>query len=208
MKNILKKNIFSRVAVALVTMAALFSSASHASLITKDFSSLGKIANPGQISWDFSTPAGFAYLAFELVGYNSLDGYKKSYSDTFHLRLNGAEIFTGSFNMGGGGSNKIIFNPNGGTALTTTNGSTGNVHNSTQVTWSGGTTDINLPIILLSGANKLEFSYSGYQQPLNDEWWGVNLASITTMSASESSSIILLGIGLLGVLTLRRKSFD
>ncbi|RYZ96514.1 MAG: PEP-CTERM sorting domain-containing protein [Moraxellaceae bacterium] len=203
------KIILSKVAITLLSVIALFSTPTFASVITKDLSTLGSKPSPGQLSWSFNADAGFANLDFELAGYRSLDGYDNNYTDIFHLRLNGAEIFTGSFNMGGGGSNKILFNPNGGTALTTTYGATDNIHNSHQVTWSGGVTQISLPIILLSGANKLDFSYTGWAQPSTDESWGVNIASITpsTTSLPESNSYLLLIVGLLGLVTLRRKSF-
>ena len=201
------KRVFSKVAVALFSMMALFSSGSFATVITDDLSVAGTRPSPGQINWTFYAPSGPANVAFELAGYRSLDGYN-NYTDIFHLLLNGAEVFTGSFNMGGGGWNTVLFNPNGGTAVTTTYGATDDVHNSHQVTWAGGVTQIALPVNLLAGANKLTFAYTGWAQPPTDEWWGVNLISVTTRTqVSESSSILLLAIGLLGIFTLRRKSF-
>jgi len=198
------KNIFSK---AIIGLLVTFSSASFATVITQDLSTLGVKNSPGQITWNIETPNGPANLEFELAGYRSLDGYNNNYTDIFHLWLNGTEIFTGSFNMGGGGWNKILFNPNGGTAVTTTYGATDDIHNSRQVTWEGGVTQIALPIELLLGVNELIFAYTGYAQSLSDESWGVNLASITTsIHLPESNSYILLLIGLLGIATLRRKS--
>lgn len=201
------KSIFSSVAIALLSITASFSSSTYASIINNDFSVLGARSNPGQIAWNFNNVGGAAALDFELVGYKSLDGYNNCCTDIFHLLLNGGEIFTGSFNMGGGGSNKIVFNPNGGTALTSTFGATDNIHNSHQVTWQGGKTQITLPLILLAGANQLNFKYTGSSQGKMDESWGVNLATITTpTSLPESSSYVLFLIGLLGIITLRRRN--
>jgi hypothetical protein len=199
------KNIFSK---AIFALLVTFSSASFATVITEDLSTWGIKNTPGHITWNVNTAGGPATLEFELAGYQSLDGYNNNYTDIFHLWLNGTEIFTGSFNMGGGGSNKILFNPNGGTAVTTTYGATDNIHNSRQVTWEGGVTQIALPIDLLLGVNELIFAYTGYAQSLSDEGWGVNFASITTsVHLPESNSYILLLIGLVGIATLRRKSF-
>jgi hypothetical protein len=119
-------------------------------------------------------------------------------------------VFTGSFNLGGGGSNTVLYNPNGGSALTTTFGASDDIHNSHQVTWAGGLTQIALPIELLAGINQLQFSYSGVNQGMGDESWGINLASInfatTKMTVPEPSTFVLLMVGLLGVAVLRRKA--
>ena len=199
------KSVCSKVAVALFPLMAIFSSVSNAALITEDLGVWGMKASPGHITWNFNAPNGPAALEFELVGDKSLDGYNNCCTDIFHLALNGAEIFRGSFNMGGGGWNTILFNPNGGTSLTTTYGATGDVHNSQQVTFAGGLTQIMLPIHLLLGSNQLHFSYTGNSQGGRDERWGVNLATITTKTVPESANYILLLVGLAGIITLRSK---
>lgn len=201
------KSVFSKVAAALFSIVTLFSSPSFATVISDDLSVLGTRPSPGQLTWTVWAPSGTGTLAFELAGYRSIDGYNTNYTDIFHLWINGTEVFTGSFNMGGGGKNTILFNPNGGTALTTTFGATDNVHNSRQVTWAGGVTQISLPISLLAGANQIGFGYSGWGQPSTDEWWGVNFASITTaLAVPESNGLILLVLGMLGLVTLRRRN--
>ena len=200
------KSVFSKVAVALFPLIAIFSSASNAGIITEDLGVWGMKTSPGNITWNFTAPSGHAELEFELVGAKSLDGYSNCCSDIFHLALNGAEIFRGSFNMGGGGLNTILFNPNGGTSLTTTYGATGDVHNSQQVTFAGGLTQIMLPLHLLLGPNQLNFSYTGIGQGAHDELWGVKIATITTKTLPESASYILLLVGLAGIVTLRRRS--
>jgi hypothetical protein len=50
------KRVLSKVAVAFISMMALFSSASHATVITDDLSVLGHQTTPGQINWNFWAP--------------------------------------------------------------------------------------------------------------------------------------------------------
>lgn len=199
--KLLKK--ISLTAGALSVAALVATGSAQANVISENFESLGKQATGESITWDFITGGGASTLAFELAGYSSLDGYKKnSTDDTFHLAVNGTEIFTGSFNMGGGGINAILFNPNGGSAQTTTFLATDDIHNSRQVTWGGGVTQISLPIWLLAGLNQITFSYSGNPQGINDEAWGVNEANLTTVP--EPGAYTLLLAGLFGLLMARR----
>lgn len=195
--------------LSLLSAAAIFTSVAQASIIQNDFSSLGAQLSPGQINWNFNAAGGAALLGFELTGYRSLDGFNNGgYTDIFHLLLNGTEIFTGSFNLGGGGSNNIMYNPNGGSAVTTTFSAMDNPLDSHQVTWAGGLSQIALPISLLLGANQVQFSYSGVYQGLQDESWGINFATITSVTkvvVPESSTLALLMAGLLGIIALRHK---
>jgi hypothetical protein len=197
--------------LSLLTAAAIFSSAAQALVISNDFSSLGSKPTPSQISWNFNTTGGSALLGFELAGFKSLDGFNNGgYTDIFHLLLNGTEIFTGSFNLGGGGSNTILYNPNGGSALTTTFNASDDPQNSHQVTWAGGLTQVTLPISLLLGANRVQFGYTGAFQSMQDESWGINLATITSAKVTkvvvpEPSTLVLLVAGLLSIVALRRK---
>jgi hypothetical protein len=204
------RNIPSSIAVSLLSLAGMFSSLANASVIYKDFSDLGVQKSPAQIVWNLEATddlaSSSAILDFELTGFKSLDGYNNCCTDTFHLWVNNAEVFTGAFNMGGGGSNKVLFNPNGGTAVTTTYGATDNTHNSRQATWAGGATQVSLPIDLLTGTNSISFSYSGYTQNLLDEGWGVKVASISKATVPEPSNFMLLMAGLAGIVVLRRRT--
>jgi hypothetical protein len=198
------------ITLSVLSAAAIFSSTAQASVISNDFSVLGAKPNPSQISWNFNAAGGSTLLGFELAGFGSLDGYNNGYTDIFHLLLNGTEIFTGSFNLGGGGSNTILYNPNGGSAVTTTINASDNSQNSHQVTWAGGLTQITLPISLLMGENQVQFGYTGVFQGMQDESWGVNLATITSPSATkvvipEPSTLVLLMAGLLSIVALRRR---
>jgi hypothetical protein len=182
--------------------------AHSASLSTGGYVLGSQLASPGSFEAAFTAAsAGAGELSFELVGFKSLDGYKNCCGDVFHLSLNGTEVFAGAFNMGGGGSNAILFNPNGGKALTTTYGAGDDPHNSHQVTWAGGVSAIALPITLVAGHNFLTFSYTGQLQGLGDEAWGVNsLAIATPVPEPQTYALMLAGLGALGFIARRRKA--
>ena len=195
------------IATTLLSLTAFLSSATHAFVVTKDFSDLGIQKTASQIDWIVDTTGGASILEFELAGFKSLDGYKNCCTDTFHLWINDTEVFTGSFNMGGGGSNKVLFNPLGGKAVTTTFDAKDKVSISKQSPKAGGVTQISLPIELLAGTNHIFFSYTGRSQSAIDEGWGVNKASLTNTAVAvpEPSNIMLLIGGLFGMIMLRRR---
>jgi hypothetical protein len=200
--EVMKLNI---IGTAVLSLAAIFSSAGHASVITKDFSDLGIQKTASQIGWTLDAIGGVSILDFELAGFKSLDGYQNCCTDTFHLWINDTEVFTGSFNMGGGGSNKVLFNPLGGKAVTTTFNAKDKVSISKQAPKLGGVTQISLPVELLAGTNQIFFSYTGRTQSAIDEGWGINKASLTSIVVPEPSNIMLLLGGLFGMIMLRRR---
>ena len=182
--------------LAVLSIAVFAASNAQATTYSADFSGLGALPSPGNIAWDFSAPGGPGNLSFELRGYITLDGAGVYYSDTFHLSVNGSEIFTGSFDMGGGGgaSNAILYNPNGGTASTTSYGVA-----------QGGVTEISIPILLDGGGNQhIVFAYNGVYQGLIDEGWGVNLATVTA-PVPIPSTMLLFGSGLAGLVGIARR---
>src|SRR5437867_1369988 len=127
---------FSKMLVGLAMAAA-----AACAQATTVYGGTGELASPDTVSATFASAGGAATVSFTLNGYASLDG-DNFYIDIFHLSLNGTEVFTGTFDMGGGGANRILYNPNGGTALPTSFGLFG-----------GGVTDIMVPHSLLSGFN-------------------------------------------------------
>ena len=202
MSGKLVKSIKIGVFGSLLSLSALLASVgAQAGLLVQDFNALGEHETTESITWSFTSEGGSSTLDFELAGYGSLDGFDNFYTDIFHLSVNGSEVFQGSFNLGGGGSNIILFNPNGGSAQTTTFGTTDDSHNSSQVTWEGGVTQISIPLHLLQGENEITFSYSGDNQWKYDEAWGVNLATVTL---PEPAAFSLLFAGLFGLLIGRR----
>lgn len=156
-----------------------------------------------------SLAATHADLSFQLGGSRSLDG-ANNYSDVFTLSLNGTQIFRGTFNLGGGGANKIFFNPYGASVLVTTFGTSfGDPHNSTQNTWAGGIADISLSNISLnSGLNTLTFGYGSNLQGIGDEGWKVNAVNVTASAVPEPETyaMFLAGLGLIGAAVRRRKN--
>ena len=196
----------SRISIAVLSLAAIFSSVSQASVITKDFSELGIQKNASQIGWTVDTTGGASILEFDLNGFKSLDGYGNCCTDTFHLWVNNTEVFTGSFNLGGGGSNKLLFNPLGGKAVTTTFNATDKVKSSKQAPKVGGVTQISLPVDLFAGVNQIFFSYTGRTQSAIDEGWGISKASLISASVPEPSNLVLLLGGLFGMMILRRRA--
>ena len=159
----------------------------------------GELANPASFSWSFDAIAAdpAATMSFVLNGYRSLDGFN-SYPDFFTLNLNGSDIGTGTFNLGGGG-----FSAWGGTGTAVTS-STG---------WNGGTTTFSgVNLALNAGNNTITFSYLpvGYAnnggQGLGDEAWGISSATVTAaVPEPESYAMLLAGLGLMGTIARRRK---
>ena len=100
----------------------------------------------------------------------------------------------------------VYFAPAGSTAVTTTFGASDDPHDSHQVTWAGGVSEISVPISLLAGANSVQFSYTGGAQGLGDESWGINAVSVpTAVPEPQSVALMLAGLGLVGFAARRRK---
>jgi len=165
----------------------------------------GGISSPGSITWNFTpSSGGAAALNFELAGYGSLDGYGNCCTDTFSLAVNGNTIYSASFNLGGGGSNQVLSNPNNLTyVINATNNPT---NDPTLVTYAGGVVEIAGPITLQSGSNSIVFSYNGSPQTIGDEGWGVNKASVAAVPEPETYAMLLAGLGLMGFMVRRKKT--
>jgi hypothetical protein len=157
----------------------------------------GGIGTPGQISWGVATGAGAGTLGFEIAGYGSLDG-QNCCTDTLTVYTNGTEVFSGTFNLGGGGNNVIFYNP------------TNAIWNAQSPSfYGGGTLDVSgLGVNLTSGTNTIQFVYSGGNQGIGDEGWGLKSASLVASSVPEAGewAMILLSLPVLGWGVRRKQS--
>ena len=153
------------------------------------------------VTADFLAAAGAGRVDFTLAGYATLDG-DNDWIDILHVSLNGNQVFSGTWDLGGGGINRVLLDPNGATVGTV----------------SGHLLTISLPVLLAAGSNHLVFSYespSSFEgvtragfQGLGDEGWGLNAATVTgTAPVPEpaSGALLLAGLGVFGWLAQRRR---
>ncbi len=151
------------------------------------------------VTLDFAAGAGAGQVDFTLAGYATLDG-DNGFIDILHVTLNGTEVFSGTWNLGGGGADRVLLDPNGATVGAVA---------SQQLT-------ISIPVTLVSGSNQLVFSYespSSFEgsgragfQGLGDEGWGLNAVTATgVVPEPAGSGLLLAGLGVIGWLASRRQ---
>lgn len=145
---------------------------------------------PGVVSTGpFLAGAGPGLLTFDLVGVRSVDGFIAGgdpRSDQFTLNLNGTDIFSAYFRLGGIGVDSVTLNPN---LATFTINRTGTDPNSAD--FNGGTVSLSIPLDLINGANTLTGTYStGLPQGSADEAFHV---SGVTVTGSEFSAVAVPG---------------
>jgi hypothetical protein len=156
------------------------------------------------VALNFAAGAGAGQLAFTLAGYATLDG-DNFWIDILHVTLNGNEVLSGTWDIGGGGLSRVLVDPNGATV-----GVVNNVTHELQ---------ISLPVTLASGSNQLVFHYesptsfegsnrAGFQG-LGDEGWGLNAVTVSGNPAPvpepASGALLLGGLGGLAWLAKRRR---
>ncbi|TPE61180.1 PEP-CTERM sorting domain-containing protein [Sandaracinobacter neustonicus] len=180
--------------IAGVACALLGTAASAATLFTQG-APTGAMTSPGSVSYQFAANAGAGLTSFTLNGFNSLDGEGNGYTDVFTLKLNGTDILSGSYNLGGGGYDITYFAPVGSSVSVSTPGS-----------WQGGTGLFSIPLGLAQGTNTLTLSYSGNAQGLGDEGWGVSNLSVTGGVPEPATwTMLIAGFGFVGASLRRRK---
>lgn len=185
--------------IAAVT-ALLLSSAAQAdtTVYSNDFSSAAFITTNQTITTSFNAAAGAGMANFQIRGYSSLDG-DNYYIDIFKLSVNGNEVFSGTWNLGGGGADRVFQAPSGAS-----------------VSHVGQMVTISLPVTLLAGANSISYSYespnffegsgrAGYQG-LGDEGWHLGQVQVTSaVPEADTWAMLLAGVGALGFFARRRK---
>ena len=191
-----------------LALAALAASPSHAAVVFAGPTA----AMPTDQSFlvTFNAPSAInTALSFTIDGYNSLDG-RNSYEDDFSLKLNGTQIFLGTFNLGGGSNSgsqaNIYFNPYGASFINPTNNGTG-------IGYNGGTEDLSFNgLPLISGLNTLTFTYTSLNdathagiQGLGDEGWGIENVNVSAVPEPATWAMMILGFFGLGLVAYRRK---
>ncbi|MES2583348.1 MAG: PEP-CTERM sorting domain-containing protein [Pseudomonadota bacterium] len=194
--------------LGLVATLGLGMGAAHANSFALGGLPTGQIENPGTFSTDFYSSAAdaSATISFDLAGYASLDGLN-AYQDLFTLSINNVVLGSGSFNLGGGGSDFFTWTP----------GHSGTYVNSPYVAWGGGTVSFSGVVFgLNAGVNTVAFQYIPVQagpQGTGDESWGINQATVSSNVATisavpepETYAMMLAGLALMGTIARRRKS--
>ena len=196
-----------RSALTGAAIATLFGSSAHAGVILAG--PTPAMATDQSFSLNFNSGAATAGLSFILDGYLSLDG-QNFYEDDFSLKLNNNQIFSGTFNLGGGSNSgsqaNVYSNPFAAILSNPTNNGTG-------ISFNGGTETFSfagLPVNI--GSNTLTFTYmsladanhAGFQG-LGDEGWGVEQVMINSVPEPATWVMMTLGFFGLGFMAYRKK---
>jgi hypothetical protein len=198
------KRVWLKSAVAALVLAGISSSAN--AIVLHDDGAAdplgsyrdGGAANAFSVVFN-SAAAGPAAFSFQLFGALSIDGLGNCCTDIFTLSFNGTDIFQGSFNMSGGGTNGELLNTEGLSWVTTTN---------PPDNFSGGFTNFSGVLNLLAGINTLTFQYSDLQG-LGDESWALNNVDVQQVPGVPIPGALPLlagGLAALGWTGRRRKN--
>lgn len=185
----------------LVALAAVLCTAGAQADTLFTLGATGALVTPGSLDTTFAAGAGSGLLSLQVQGYNSLDG-DNYYIDIFRVRVNGAEVFSGTWNLGGGGADRVLSNPNGAIFAHV-----------------GSIVDLSIPVTFMAGANTVNFAYESPNffegsnragaQGIGDEGWGLNAVSISGNAVAAvpepgTYALMLAGLGLIGVVKRHR----
>jgi hypothetical protein len=206
----MSRTVLAAAALAAFSMSTV--SAEAATFLTAA-SSTATTSTDSSADVSFTSPtAGLSNLSFVLDGFRSLDG-QNLFEDDFTLSLNGTAILSGTFNLGGGGSDVVFFAPSGA-SINNVSG------NGTAITWLGGQVNIATPLTLAAGVNTLTFGYTSLGgadagfQGTGDESWGTHDILISTPGATDvagdipeplSWALMVTGFGGVGAALRRRR---
>ncbi len=170
----------------------------HAATLYDGVVSNGPLLSPDQVSIGFAAGTGTGLARVQVLGHASLDGVNGWYTDIFSLALNGTRIFSGSFDLGGGGRNQVFLQPAGSIVRAASNGM-----------WRGGLLDLEIPLAFTAGDQLLSFRYDGSAQGRRDESWQVGRVTVTGAAAGAvpepaAWAMLITGFGLVGA-TLRSR---
>ena len=194
------------VIASLVLSASVATSASANTLLIGPTAAM---ATNQSFSVTFNAASPSEALSFIIDGYNSLDG-KNAYEDDFSLKLNGQQVFLGTFNLGGGSNSgsqsNVYFNPLGASFSNLTNNGTG-------IGWNGGKELVGFAGVPLNlGQNTLTFAYSsiigaGYAgfQGLGDEGWGIEKVEVAATPLPAAFPLFASGLAAAGLFGWRKK---
>ena len=156
----------------------------------------GPLDNNTSFNAVVNSTGGSSSISFDLLGYSSLDGVNCC-TDTFTLSLNGNTLLSGSYNLGGGGTNVTYTNP--------LNFVLTGLNPDPNFYGFGALSSISITGLfnLLSGVNTLNFAYAGGAQGLGDEGWGVKNLNVSPVPLPPAA--FLLATGILGLAGLRRR---
>jgi hypothetical protein len=151
----------------------------------------------GSFNVDFvSSRAQSAAISFDFFGSKSTDG-DNGWQDNYSFGLNGTTLFEGTFNLGGGGGDKVF--TNAGFAFTPVS----------YGSWAGGKVSVSGFAELMAGNNVFTFAFTspgpnnGGGQSLGDEGWGVNSFAVEVAAVPLPAGLPLLAGGIAGLAALR-----
>ena len=162
----------------------------------------GQYRGVGTFSHSFTATAGLNAISFQLFGAKSVDGQGNGWDDVFSIALNGVDVFTGLFNMSGGGTNVVTSSTLGWTSTTMTN--PGGL-------FLGGTTDVAGFANLLAGTNTFSVTFTSPgpfnngNQGTGDESWALNDLDVTPSAVPLPAALPLLGFAVAGLGAMGRR---